>query len=945
MGIGKREIRQSAAGRKMNIAAACPSESGGNSREDWVFKSVPKLLCAFFMCQKAANNLLYLAVLTSLLDKAGANALPWVYLLVNVIFIGIQFRVMTRLAGREGHWLLRVLSLPAALMAFVAAWFFPTDMVPVLTGFFILTMLLDLTTNQGFTAMLNHFISINESKRVLPMIYAAGSFGFILSGLLLKFAIDFFGIRGLLVLNGLTVLAGLAFLRFLQPVEDRRLQEQKKSEALSGDNAQTADASVPSMRHPLASLLIISSFVIIFNKYLVDFLFAASLSSFFPVSNDLASFMGVFGATADFAVIGLQTFAMHRVFARFPIGRVLTFMPLVLTVLCGYAAFSLKFAVVAMVQFLVLLNSKNFTVPATTIFMGVIPQHDRVFYRRDMSIACSLSSAVVGGFLLLARNRVGYDALFFLAAILYLVMAWVHSLLDTAYLKTLRRSIVSRSQSESDDQLASLQYVQLAERCEQLRALLEDPDAGMRLQAINAAASLPEKYAMELLMPLLASERDGRCLTAVARNLLTIAPEEAGRHIATLLAATEDNRLRADIIEALGKIRHGEISAEQITVWLEHQHHRVVASAVISLVRLGRQRATIEAAMHRLADMAVSSAEMMRASAAAVMGELGLPLFVPALENLAAEDNLVVAGNAANALSRIQTPAAMAVLEKMLLHSNREIAGRAGELLETVSRENISRVSRLMSGITAEERRLLSARLRAGARQDNLELLAAILCIEHIDKRRTLINMLEKADAETQLLMSRCIIEVAEGQVELTVAPLIARLRQEPVQETVPVWFPLLGAIAGGTVEKPEMSPNLLCPLSALLTSLWNETAAVVANSACRVEHKLWQKYLRWQVQAFAFFSLEPAAILKSFDAIAGSNAHERGMALEYLETRAGRKLAQKVVPLIDPAAGLPSDVAAFSAFAAARDIEISAEMVADATTRLKQLGIILTDV
>ena len=104
MGIGKREIRQSAAGRKMNVAAACPSESGGNSREDWVFKSVPKLLCAFFMCQKAANNLLYLAVLTSLLDKAGANALPWVYLLVNVIFIGIQFRVMTRLAGREGHW-------------------------------------------------------------------------------------------------------------------------------------------------------------------------------------------------------------------------------------------------------------------------------------------------------------------------------------------------------------------------------------------------------------------------------------------------------------------------------------------------------------------------------------------------------------------------------------------------------------------------------------------------------------------------------------------------------------------------------------------------------------------------------------------------------------------------------------------------------------------------
>lgn len=930
----------------MNISAAFSSVSDVSNKKEWVFKSVPKLLCGFFMCQKAANNLLYLAVLTSLLDKAGANALPWVYLLVNVIFIGIQFRVMTRLAGREGHWLLKVLSLPAAAMAFVAAWFFPTDLVPALTGFFILTMLLDLTTNQGFTAMLNHFISINESKRVLPMIYAAGSFGFILSGLLLKFAIDFFGIRGLLVLNGLTVLAGLIFLRLMQPVEDRRLQEQADCEDLSRNNKdQNAAASVSSMQHPLASLLIISSFVIIFNKYLVDFLFAASLSSFFPVSNDLASFMGVFGATADFAVIGLQTFAMHRVFARFPIGMVLTFMPLVLTLLCSYAAFSLKFAVVAAVQFLVLLNSKNFTVPATTIFMGVIPQHDRVFYRRDMSIACSLSSAVVGGFLLLARNRVGYDVLFFLAAILYLLMAWVHSLLDAAYLKTLRRSIVSRSQEESDDQLASLQYVQIAERCEQLRSLLADPDAVMRLQAVNAAAALPEKYAMELLMPLLMSERDSRCLTAVARNILTIAPEEAGRHIVTLLESTTDNRLRADIIEALGKVRHGEISAEQITVWLGHQHHRVVASAVISLVRLGKQRETIESAMRRLADMAVSSAEMMRASAAAVMGELGLPLFVPALENLAAENNLMVAGNAANALARIQTPAAMSVLEKMLLHGNKEIAGRVGELLETVSRENISRVSRLMSGITAEERRLLSARLRSGARQDNLELLAAILCIEQVEKRRTLINMLEKADSETQLLMGRCIIEVSEGQIELTAAPLIARLRQEPVQETVPNWFSLLGAIAGGSIEKPDMSPNLLRPLLALLASLWNEAAAVMTVPAGQVEQKLWQKYLRWQVQAFAFFSLEPAAILKSFDAIAGNNLHERGMALEYLETRAGRKLSQKVVPLIDPTAGLPSDIEAFSAFAAAREIEISAEILVDASVRLKKLGIILTDV
>ncbi|MDD3148337.1 MAG: hypothetical protein PHD82_13665, partial [Candidatus Riflebacteria bacterium] len=445
-----------------------------SSRRDALFAEMPRLICAFFMLLKAANNLLYLAVMTTLLDKAGAGALPWVYLLVNIIFIGVQFKVMTRIAGKEGHWLLSIVSLPAAFLSFMAAWVFPTDVVPLLIGFFVLTMLIDLTTNQGFTAMLNHFISINEAKRLMPLIYASGSFGFIISGLLLKFVLDFVGLKGLLVLNGLIVLASAVILKMLRPVEIMRQQEQAVTDK-SGSADKAIVATTPSIKHPLASMLIFSSFIIIFNKYLVDFLFAASLSTYFSASNDLASFMGVFGATADFAVIGLQTFAMHKVFAKFPIGRVLTFMPVVLTVLCSTAAFNMKFALVATVQFLVLLNSKNFTVPATTIFMGVIPQHDRVLYRRDMSIACSISSAVVGAFLLLARGRFSYESLFLIAAGCYLLLAWVHSTLDDAYLKTLRHAMVSRSDSISDDQVASLQFVQLAERLEQLKTLLRDP--------------------------------------------------------------------------------------------------------------------------------------------------------------------------------------------------------------------------------------------------------------------------------------------------------------------------------------------------------------------------------------------------------------------------------------------------------------------------------------
>ncbi len=917
------------------------SEAALNTPEIGRFDTT-KLLCAFFMLLKATNNLLYLAVMAVLLDKAGANALPWVYLFVNIIFIVIQFRFMTAIAGREGHWLLSFLNWPSALLSFVAALIFPLEIVPLLIGFFILTMLIDLTSNQAFTAMLNHFISVSESRRVLPLIYASGSFGFILSGLLLKFVLDFVGIKGLLLMNGLIVLLAAIVLKMLAPVEELRQREQATHD--KQNDAQAPDVRiVPSMRHPLASLLNISSFIIIFNKYLVDFLFAASLSSYFKVSNDLAAFLGVFGATADFAVIGLQTFIMHRVFARFPIGRILMAVPLVLTLLCGLTAFSLKFLLVATVQFLVLLNSKNFTVPATTIFMGVIPQRDRVYYRRDLSIACSISSAVVGGFLLFARTSLSYDHLFFIAAFFYLLLALVHAKLDEAYLKTLRNALIKTTGIDSDTPMASLQYVQLSERLEQLQQLLADEDPTMRLRAVESASLLPEKYAFNLLEPLLTSETDPRCLNAVAKALLTIAPEMSSRRILALIDETEDNRLRSDIIEAVGRMQTGIVTEADLAVYLDHSHHRVVASSIISLIRLTRRRETIEKAISRLIAMISSPVDLMRASGAAVMGELGLPMFVPALECLAAEQNQIVALNSAAALARIQTPAAMAALEKMLLHGDEKVSQKAEELLAMASKDSISRVSRLLSGITAEERKKLSSRLRAGARQESMELLAAILSVENPEKRRRLVGILEKADAETQLLISRCVIQLSETSTELSVAPLLARVRQE-YHDFLPSWTHLLGAIAEGSIEKPDENNHILKPLHGFLNILWGDLFVINEEERSADIRLLWQKYCLSQIRFVAFFSFEPAAILKSFEDIAGGNSHEKGMALEYLETRVGKTLAGKIVPLIDTAMRLPRNFTDFTAFAAERGVSFDASLLPVSRQHLQKMNLLPTE-
>ncbi|NCB37375.1 MAG: MFS transporter [Erysipelotrichia bacterium] len=898
-------------------------------------KNIANLLSVFFLLLKAANNLLYLSVLSIFLEKAGATSLPWVYLIVNAAFIAIQFQFMTRIVGKEGHWLLSLMSFPSALLSFGAAWLFPTESVMLLVGFFIVTMIVDLTTNQAFTAMLNHFLGIGESKRLLPVIYAAGSLGFIISGLLLKFILDFLGLKGLFVINGFLVILAAVILRMLKPAEDARLAESETPSPSKDAASEAIDES--SMQHPLARLLIISSFLIIFNKYLVDFLFAASISSFFTSTNDLASFMGVFGAATDFAVIALQTFVMNRVFSKFPIGRVLAFMPIILTLLCILASFSLKFAVIAAVQFLVLLNSKNFTVPATTILMGAIPQKNRVYYRRDMSIACSVSSAVVAGFLLIARGRVGHDSLFVIAAATYFVMAGIHVLLDRAYLATLRKAFIRKEESQIDDQVASLRFLNIQERLDQLKELLADENPRVRASAIEAAAVLPANYAVPMLEPMFEHEADSRCLTVVARTLIQISPDSSASHIFKIIRETTDDRLRSDIIEALGKAHLNVIGEENLLGFLEHGHHRVCASAVITIVRLTRQQKSLESAMRKLVEMARDSRELMRASAAAVMGELGLPLFVPALGSLAAENNVAVAGNAATALARIHTPAALSVLKNMLAHPNAQTAVKASELLAASARENISCISRLLTGITADERRKLSVKLRSGRHQESHDLLAAILCVDSPEKRKNLVAVLETADRKTIEYMKLCVKMMPGDSVELDLAPIINAVIIEH-ENNLPDLTPLAHALAGGALEKPAENMQFFAALNPMLSALWCELSFLIDSDWPCNTRELWQKRVLAALKMLACMSVEPATMIKSMKELFLGKAFAKAMAAEYIEARAGRKLALQILPLLDASIVMTSQKTI--EMAVERMLDVNCSSVDEAKQRLANLKI-----
>jgi HEAT repeat protein len=488
--------------------------------------------------------------------------------------------------------------------------------------------------------------------------------------------------------------------------------------------------------------------------------------------------------------------------------------------------------------------------------------------------------------------------------------------------------------------VASLRFLQYGERLQQLQQLLGDENPRIRSQAVEEVSLLPSATATQLLLPLLENETDSRCLTAVARNLLQISPHAAAQHIRRVLAETEDQRLRADIIETIGKVRAADIGEDFVTPFLDSPHHRVRASAVISTIRLTRQSDMLSRALRKLAEMAHDAGDLMRASAAAVMGELGLPLFVPALLELAASKETVVAGNAASALARIQTPDAVVGLENLLFHDNHEVAERAESLLAASTRDSISRISRLLPGITAEERRRLTTRLRSGRHQDSQEVLANILCIENLEQRRNLIALLEKSDREMVRLMQACIKMGDEDRVELSIEPLLL-LAGEYVGSAMPDWAALLGILAGGTLEEPEEHESLHESVCGLLKMLWHERLVIAQTGVAGAAMQKWQGRVMTLVRLVACFSSEPAPMSRSINELKSGKAYARGMAAEYIEARAGHALAQLIVPLADASTSVPQEFEALVKFAAGKGVATAEDSLAAARNRLQRFALI----
>ncbi|NLV93963.1 MAG: MFS transporter, partial [Candidatus Riflebacteria bacterium] len=292
------------------------SDKSGTTRE-----LLPWLISGTSLLIKGTNNLLYLGILSVFLRNYGSEFLPWFYIILNISFISFQFGVTPHIIGKEGHPLLFAVSVFTAALTLCAGFLIDSNHLITLILCLAFARLIDLITNQAFSAMTNELFTIRESKKYLSYAYAAGSFGYILSGLMLKFVIEITGINGLLWLNGIGVLFLLALLRGINRIykegdthQSGESAHNKSDNPIPANKTEKKSASVPTFKQPLARDLSLAAFFIVFNTFMTDFLYSGIISGYFSDSDSLASFMGVFGAATDLSVILTQASIMNWVF-------------------------------------------------------------------------------------------------------------------------------------------------------------------------------------------------------------------------------------------------------------------------------------------------------------------------------------------------------------------------------------------------------------------------------------------------------------------------------------------------------------------------------------------------------------------------------------------------------------------------------------------------------
>ena len=853
-------------------------------------RSAFPILAGFFFFLRGFDTLLILVFSSLFLESFGPVGWPWYFVGFSLLFASTQLLLLQRPHWSGAVFLKAILPL-VSVAALAMAVLFPSPAGPMTFVALIIFRSWDLHATQAFYDLVGKTWPLTEARLHLPSLLAAGTLGSVLAGFFLRFLLP---VTGFFPLLALAPFAGLAAWFLLRNGLPASLNPGEKAETATPDIGHSPSGNllwsrIPPVHRRYAFSVFALSIMGSLAVNLVDFQFNGNLPAFYPETPDrparIAALLGSLNAAMELITLLIQGLAGRWFFTHLSLRTIISIRPLVLG-LCGVLVWSLPlFWPVIGLQFLSRTSTFIFMSPLWVLLLEPLPFQTRLYVRRLLNLIDCLTVTILGLSLALwTRSGVGAEpGVFLLITGIALSTLLLNRFLLHLYPEMIRETLTDLSHEISTDDLEGIRLLPSLERQALLQRLFQESSRETLLKTLLRLGPLNLGELRELIWQRLPEETDPALLAGMARILLC-SPDQVPKLSAFLSACTDPRRL-AEIMDAADHSSHPDFEWMFVS-YFDHPHHRVRGSAVLSFLHHGTGRRQIPQALEALALLQKSHHPRDRATAAVVMGRLGLPVFVPPLFSLADDSSEEVARCAYHALASIGTPAVLEFVGQRMVdpQARGPLARQCWEELGSRDQESLIRA---LAAMSAEDRHRTGIWARALRSRLKPAFLQRLLRLKPPELLPPLFETLAESNLDLADLLGPCLIDNPDGSVQCQTGPILDRLRQSPLREPV-AYLSLLLVLT--RPEEPAVQGWLQVTLSGFVWDFSRLLAASVRRTIPPQHLTTWKQRLatRWTnfLPLLALAAPREAGLPDSLCRLLSPDPYVAALALELMQNR-----------------------------------------------------------
>ena len=855
------------------------------------------LVSAYQFLVKAMVSIFFVTSLTIFLKNAGSKGMPYFYTAMNIVFITIQSYAARKLKGNSAGYL-SISAWAFCVLAILRVTLPGADHLYLVTAFILSVAVYDLFFNQFFINFCNDIYPLQEGKANLPFISAFGSLGYIASGVILKLALSVVDIRTVMAANvglifvsqGVLVLVSRAAGLKESPTKSDKSSVESPTKSDKGPakpgkkGKEVGQEAIPEGIGSLGKYLVLVFFFQMFGKYWLDYQYAKTINAAFSTEEELASFIAMFCACCDFLVLASLMGLTGRLLKKIRLSTALSFIPVTLFFLCIPVIFTSSFYLIVACQFSFVFLARALHNPSAGLIVAIMPSKRRIRTMSYAGMAASSGSLLVGLSLLLVQDVLTTEVAFSISLVMFLTTFIAVRYIDSAYQGELNRALDEGSQEGRLAAARTLATVSsYPERLHRLGEFLQG-DRALKLEAVSLARTLRPEDVAKLLLPLFSQEDDLHVQASAASTLVKCGGPSVRRTLVEKLNDEQsDQRVRANIVEALGLVPEAQGLIKDILPLLSSDHHRVRANCAVTVIRLSQDERQVQQGLNTLWQMLDKKDEpLLRASALSALGRLQHFAFVPELTDSLRDSHEEVAQQALRALSQLPTPAVAELLHDYLDEKPPEnLAQRTRTELNRIKRLNMEEVCQLLDAFSADER----------ARVGNF-----LAGIEDDDEMSVVMQTLRLGDSSLRRAFTRFFKDVHDDK-------LYGRLRSCFKEEEDGSWF-IDQDCLGQLVEETSLLTG--DNLSKLMELLLEEVCIELYDSLIlRLVKRLFvlqaanaktkdERELLFEILAAR--SSEAKRAMEALDKVTSGDSFAASVGVEFLNSQLPNALAAEVV-------------------------------------------------